>query len=433
MSKFVQVIKTKNIRKRLLFVLLMLVVIRAASQIPLPNVNTSFFKNYFAGTGSDAFGFLNAFTGGGFEKFSIFALSITPYITASIIVQLLTIAFPSLEEWTRDGEEGRKKLTNLTRYLTVGLSLFESIAMCIGFGKELLISKTPLDYISVVAILTGGSCILMWFGDRIDEYGVGNGVSIILLINILSRVPQDMITLYDNFVKGKTIAKSAVSWAVIVAIIIGVTVLTIIVNGAERRITVQYSQKMVGRRMLGAQGSQIPLKVNTGGVIPVIFASSIMSFPGIIVAFVGKSPKGIGGTLINMMSSSNWFSPSNWLFTIGWAIYVLLVVFFAYFYTEITFNPIEIADNLKKSGGLIPGIRPGKSTVDYLNGILKYVIFIVAIGLVIVCTIPFLFNGLFHANVSFGGTSLIIIASVILETMNQIDGMVVARTYKGIF
>ena len=236
MNKFIQVLKTKEIRRRLLFVLLMLVIIRVASQIPLPNVNSEFFKNYFAGSGNDAFRFLNAFTGGGFEKFSIFALSITPYITASIIVQLLTIAFPSLEEWTRDGEEGRKKLTNLTRYLTVGLSLFESVAMCIGFGNQLLVNKTPLDYISVIAALTGGSCILMWFGDRIDEYGIGNGVSIILLVNILSRVPQDMITLYDNFVKGRTIAKSAVAWAVIVAVIIGVTVLTVVVNGAERRI-----------------------------------------------------------------------------------------------------------------------------------------------------------------------------------------------------
>lgn len=431
MNKFIQVLKTKEIRRRLLFVLLMLVIIRVASQIPLPNVNSEFFKNYFAGSGNDAFSFLNAFTGGGFEKFSIFALSITPYITASIIVQLLTIAFPSLEEWTRDGEEGRKKLTNLTRYLTVGLSLFESVAMCIGFGNQLLVNKTPLDYISVIAALTGGSCILMWFGDRIDEYGIGNGVSIILLVNILSRVPQDMITLYDNFVKGRTIAKSAVAWAVIVAVIIGVTVLTVVVNGAERRIPVQYSQKMAGRRMLGGQGSQIPLKVNTGGVIPVIFASSIMSFPGIIVAFVGKKPGGIGGTLIDMLSSSNWFSPSNWLLTIGWVVYVLLVVFFAYFYTEITFNPIEVADNLRKSGGLVPGIRPGKPTQDYLSGILKYVIFIGAAGLVAVCTIPFIFNGLFNANVSFGGTSLIIIASVILETLDQVNSMLAARTYKG--
>lgn len=433
MDKLTQIFKTKEICRRLLFVLLILVVIRAASQIPLPNVDSEFFKNYFSGSGNDAFGFINAFTGGGFERFSVFALSITPYITASIIVQLLTIAFPSLEEWTRDGEEGRKKLTNLTRYLTVGLSLFESIAMCIGFGNQLLISKTSMDYISVVAILTAGSCILMWFGDRIDEYGIGNGVSIILLINILSRVPQDMITLYDNFVKGKTIARSAVAWTVIAAIIIGVTVLTVVVNGAERRIPVQYSQKMVGRRMFGGHGSQIPLKVNTGGVIPVIFASSIMSMPGIVVAFVGKKPGGIGGTLIDMMSSSNWFTASNLLLTIGWLIYVLLVVFFAYFYTEITFNPVEIADNLKKSGGQIPGVRPGKPTQDYLKNILKYIVFIGAIGLIIVCTIPFIFNGLFNANVSFGGTSLIIIASVILETMKQIDGMIVARTYKGIF
>ena len=431
MNKFIQVLKTKEIRRRLLFVLLMLVIIRVASQIPLPNVNSEFFKNYFAGSGNDAFRFLNAFTGGGFEKFSIFALSITPYITASIIVQLLTIAFPSLEEWTRDGEEGRKKLTNLTRYLTVGLSLFESVAMCIGFGNQLLVNKTPLDYISVIAALTGGSCILMWFGDRIDEYGIGNGVSIILLVNILSRVPQDMITLYENFVKGKTIARAAVAWVVIIAVILMVTVLTLILNGAERRIPVQYSQKMVGRRRIGGNSSNIPLKVNTGGVIPIIFATSIMSFPGIIVAFIGKTPGGWGGKIINMLSPSNWFDTSDWFPTLGLIIYVVLVVFFAYFYTSITFNPIEVADNLKKSGGFIPGIRPGKATEDYLNTVLKYIIFIGAVGLIIVCVIPYIFNGLFNAEVSFGGTSLIIIVSVILETLQQIDSMMLVRNYKG--
>ena len=240
-----------------------------------------------------------------------------------------------------------------------------------------------------------------------------------------------MITLYENFVKGKTIARAAVAWVVIIAVILMVTVLTLILNGAERRIPVQYSQKMVGRRRIGGNSSNIPLKVNTGGVIPIIFATSIMSFPGIIVAFIGKTPGGWGGKIINMLSPSNWFDTSDWFPTLGLIIYVVLVVFFAYFYTSITFNPIEVADNLKKSGGFIPGIRPGKATEDYLNTVLKYIIFIGAVGLIIVCVIPYIFNGLFNAEVSFGGTSLIIIVSVILETLQQIDSMMLVRNYKG--
>lgn len=422
-------LRVKEVQKKLFFDLLILIIVRAVSQLPLPGIHTDFFKSYFAG--NDAYSFLNAFTGGGFENFSIFALSITPYITATIIVQLLTIAIPSLEEISRDGEEGRKKLEKISRWLTVALSLFESTAMCIGFRNQLMIDFSVVNVIMTVSVLTAGSCTLMWLGNQIDEKGLGNGISIILLYNILSRVPQDMITLYDNFVKGKTIAKAAVTWAVIFGVIIGITVLTTVLNGAERRIPVQYSQKMVGRRMVGVQGSEIPLKVNTGGVIPVIFASSIMSFPGIIVAFIGKRPGGWAGTILDMLSSNNWFRPSDWFLTIGLGLYIVLVVFFAYFYTSITFNPMEIADNLKKSGGMIPGIRPGKPTEDYLNRILKYIIFIGAIGLVIVCAIPFVINGLSGANVSFGGTSLIIIVSVILETIGQTEALTADKKYKG--
>ena len=394
--------RIKEIRRRLFYLLIMLVIIRLASQIPVPGVDTDFFKEFFKNNSTDAFNFLNAFTGGGFTNFSILALSITPYITGSIIVQLLTIAFPKLEEMSRDGEEGRKKLNNITRWLNVGLSIFEASAMCIGFKNQLILNMTVVNVIVVVASLTAGSCLLMWMGDQINEKGIGNGISIILLLNILSRVPQDMLTLYDNLVKGKTIAKATLAWVVIAAVILAVVVLTLILNGAERRIPVQYSQKMVGRRLIGGQSSNIPLKVNTGGVIPIIFASSLMSFPGIIVAFTGKQPGGWGGKIISMLSSSNWFKPSDWFSSIGLLIYILLVVFFAYFYTSITFNPMEVADNLKKQGGFIPGIRPGKSTEDYLNAVLKYVIFIGAAGLIIVCVIPYVFNGLFSANVSFG-------------------------------
>ena len=425
--------KIKEVRRKILYVIMMLAVIRLGSQLPVPGVDTQFFANFFANNTNDAFNFLNAFTGGGFDNFSIFALSITPYITSSIIIQLLTIAIPKLEEMQRDGEDGRKKLTAITRYVTVALALFESIAMAIGFGNRGLITEmTFINVTIVVAALTAGSAFLMWVGEQINDKGIGNGISMVLLINILSRIPSDMVTLFENFIKGQTIAKGVLRGAIILAIILAVTVFVLILNGAERRIPVQYSKKMQGRKMVGGQSSNIPLKVNTAGVIPIIFASSIMSFPGIIASFAGKSNVGgWGGRVLSILNSSNWFDRADMVNTVGLILYVVLVIFFAYFYTSITFNPLEVADNMKKQGGFIPGIRPGKATVDYLNSILGYVIFIGAAGLTIVAVIPFFFNGMFKANVSFGGTSLIIIVSVILETLKQIESMMLVRNYKG--
>ena len=421
----------KEIRHRLFYVLLALVIIRVGSQIPVPGVDSSFFSQYFSDNSNDAFAFLNAFTGGGFSNFSILALSITPYITASIIVQLLTIAIPKLEEMAKEGPDGRKKLEKVTRFLTIALSLVESISMCIGFGNQLIIEMNFINVVVVVATLTAGSAFLMWIGEQITDKGIGNGISMVLLINILSRVPSDMITLHENFAAGKTIAKASLAWVIIAAIIIFVTVLVLILNGATRKIPVQYSKKMVGRRTIGGQTSHIPLKVNTAGVIPIIFAASLMSFPSIIVAFTGKTATGVWGTILSMLSSSNWFNPNNMLPSIGVIIYVLLVIFFAYFYTSITFNPAEVSNNLRKQGGFIPGIRPGKPTTDYLNDMLKYVIFIGATGLCIVAIIPYVFNGIFNASVSFGGTSLIIIGSVTLDTLKQIESMMMVRNYKG--
>ena len=425
--------KIKEVRRKILYVIMMLAVIRLGSQLPVPGVDTQFFANFFANNTNDAFNFLNAFTGGGFDNFSIFALSITPYITSSIIIQLLTIAIPKLEEMQRDGEDGRKKLTAITRYVTVALALFESIAMAIGFGNRGLITEmTFINVTIVVAALTAGSAFLMWVGEQINDKGIGNGISMVLLINILSRIPSDMVTLFENFIKGQTIAKGVLRGVIILAIILAVTVFVLILNGAERRIPVQYSKKMQGRKMVGGQSSNIPLKVNTAGVIPIIFASSIMSFPGIIASFAGKSNVGgWGGRVLSILNSSNWFDRADMVNTVGLILYVILDIFFAYFYTSITFNPLEVADNMKKQGGFIPGIRPGKATVDYLNSILGYVIFIGAAGLTIVAVIPFFFNGMFKANVSFGGTSLIIIVSVILETLKQIESMMLVRNYKG--
>ena len=404
------VFKVKEMRRKLLYLIWMIFVIRIGSQLPVPGVDSDFFKQWFESNTGDAFNFFDAFTGGSFTQMSIFALNITPYITSSIIIQLLTIAIPALEEMQRDGEEGRKKLTAITRYVTVGLALFESVAMAIGFGRQGMIPDMNfLKGIVVVASLTAGSAMLMWLGERITEKGIGNGISIVLTINIVSRIPSDISLLYENFVKGKTIAKGMLAACIIAVINLFVVVLVLILNGAERRIPVQYSKKMVGRKMMGGQSTNIPLKVNTAGV----------------------NGTGVGSEILRGLSSNNWCNPSQIQYSWGLILYVVLCVFFAYFYTSITFNPLEVADNIKKQGGFIPGIRPGKPTSDYLTKILNYIIFIGAVGLVIVAVIPFFFNGVFGANVSFGGTSIIIIVGVILETVKQVESQLLVRNYKG--
>ena len=425
--------KLKEIRSRIIYTLLMLVVVRIGTQLPIPGVNGSYFSEWFSGNSGSAFGFFDAITGGSFEKMSVFALNITPYITSSIIIQLLTIAIPKLEELQKDGEEGRKKMTAITRYLTVALALMESLAMAIGFGKSgLLLEYNALNIITAVVTLTAGSTVIMWIGERITENGVGNGISIVLTINIISRIPQDLTLLFEQFVKGKEIAFQVLNLAIIIAIIIIVTVLTVALQGAERRIPVQYSRKVQGRKQVGGQTSHIPLKVNTAGVIPIIFAQSLFMFPLIIMQLLGKSGgNGIGGTILKMLNQSNWCDFNEPIYSIGLIVYIALVIAFAYFYTSITFNPLEIADNMKKQGGFIPGIRPGKPTSEYLTKILNYIIFIGAVGLVIVAVIPIFFEGAFHASISFGGTSLIIIVGVMIETLKQIESRMLVRNYKG--
>lgn len=424
--------RVKDIRKRLLYTFGMLVVIRLGSQLPVPGVNRSYLADWFAQQTSGAFNFFSAFTGGSFERMSVFALSITPYITSSIIMQLLTIAIPQLEEMHKDGEEGRKKITAITRYVTVALALIESTAMTVAFGRSNLIPNINfLKGFTVVVALTAGSAFLMWIGERITENGVGNGISIVLIINIISRVPSDLGTLYETFIQGKPIARAILAALIILAVIAVTIVLVIMLSDATRRIPVQYAKKMQGRKLVGGQSSFIPLKVNTAGVIPVIFASSLFSMPSMIVSVMGVQPTGVGGAIVNALNQNNWFKPAQPLYSIGMVIYIVLIIAFAYFYTSISFNPIEVADNMKKQGGFIPGIRPGKPTTDYLNRILNYIVLIGAIGLTIVVLIPIFFNGVFNAYVSFGGTSIIIIVSVILETIQQIESQMVVRNYKG--
>ena len=423
----------KDIRKKIGYTFLMLIVIRLGSELPTPGVNPTYIKEFFAQNTGEAFNLFNAFTGGSFEQMSIFALSITPYITSSIIMQLLTIAIPKLEEMQKEGEDGRKKIVAITRYLTVVLALIESTAMAVGFGRQGLLKEYNFVNAAIVVLtLTAGSAFLMWIGERITEKGVGNGISIVLVINILSRVPSDMTTLFNQFVKGKSLASGGLAVLIILAIIVAMVVFVILLQDGERRIAVQYSQKIAGRKTFGGQSTHIPLKVNTAGVIPIIFASSLMQFPIVIASFLGKgNGSGIGSEILRGMNQGNWLNPDQIKYSWGLIVYIVLTEFFAYFYTSITFNPLEIANNMKKSGGFIPGIRPGKPTVEYLTKRLNYIIFIGACGLVVVQVVPIFFNGWFGANVSFGGTSLIIIASVILETLKQIESQMLVRNYKG--
>ena len=425
--------RIKDIRQRVFFTFLMLVVIRIGSELPVPGVDGSVFQDFFANNSADGLGFVNAITGGSFLNMSVFALNITPYITSSIIMQLLTIAIPKLEELQRDGEEGRKKIVEITRYLTIVLGLIEAIAMTIGFYRGgYLYDRSWLTVVMVITSLTAGSAVLMWIGERITEKGIGNGISIVLIINIISRIPQDLVALWSQFISGKSIAKGIVAGLIIVAIIIAMVYFVVLLQGAERRIPVQYSNKIQGRKQVGGQSTHIPLKVNTGGVIPVIFAQSLMQTPVIIASLIGKgNGTGIGSKILRGLSQSNWCDPENPIYSIGLVVYIILIIAFAYFYTQITFNPLEIANNMKKAGGFIPGFRPGKPTSDYLNQILNYVVFIGAVGLAFIAFIPIFFNGVFGADVSFGGTSIIIIVGVVIETLKQIESMMRVRFYKG--
>ena len=425
-------LKVKDIRKRLLFTLVVLVICRLGSQLPIPGIDTDTISQYLNSLLGDSFNLLNSFTGGSFESMSLFALNVTPYITASIIIQLLTIAIPALEELYRDGEDGRKKINNITRFVTLALSVLESAGLAIGFGKQGLLSNYgPLIVIEMIVCLTAGSVFVMWLGEQITDKGVGKGISIILLCNIVSRMPSDLFNLYQKFMEGKQISNVIIAGVIIFLVILGTIIFTIVLNDAERRIPVQYSRKIQGGSQLGGLGSTLPVKVNTANVMPIIFSSSLLQFPLVIKQLVGANPKGTAGFIFNALNQSNWCNPDHWNWSIGLIVYLLLNVVFAYFYTSITFNPLEISNNMKKQGGYIPGVRPGKATVDYLNSILTYIIFIGAIGLCIVAVIPIFFNGFFGANVSFGGTSIIIIAGVVLETMKQIESQTLVRQYTG--
>lgn len=429
-------LKIKEIRQRLFYTFCMLILVRLGSQIPLPGTTAESIASVTAQFKNGSFGFFDALTGGSFEQMSLFALNITPYITSSIIMQLLTIAIPKLEEMQKDGEEGRKKITEITRYLTISLALIEGTATAISLGNKGLFGATgpmtTFEYASfiivAVAAMTCGSALLMWMGENITEKGVGNGISIILLINIISRIPSDFANLFSQFViNAGSVGAKCLGAVIIIAVVIVIVAFVVLLQGGERRIPVQYSKKMQGRKLVGGSSSHIPLKVNTAGVIPIIFAQSLLTFPNVIATMVtGSSPE-----WTKYFLSQNWWNPSKPIYSLGFLLYIVMVIGFAYFYTSITFNPMEVANNMKKQGGFIPGIRPGKPTQEYLNTILNYVVLIGVIGLLIIATIPIAFAGIWKASVSFGGTSLIIIVGVVIETLKKIESMMLVRNYKG--
>ena len=437
---FVDAFRVKEIRQRLLYTLICLVVVRLGCLIVAPGVNQAYVESYFSQAVN--MGFFDALTGGSLSQMSIFALNISPYITSSIIMELLTIAIPKLEEIAKDGEEGRKVITKYTRYVTIALAVLESMALAIGFGNRGLLNggATFTNVVVMVVSMTAGTAFLVWLGEQITDKGEGNGISMILLFNIVSSLPGSLMNLYNQFVGGaKNVALGIIAAIIILAIILAMIVFVVVLQDAERKIPVQYAKKVQGRRLIGGQNSNIPMKVNTAGVIPVIFASSLFSFPIVIASFAGVSAASgegasFGQKILKVLSTNAWFNFSSWgefKYTLGCVLYIVMIIFFAYFYTSVTFNPLEIANNMKKQGGFIPGIRPGKPTVDYLTKVLNNVIFIGAIALTIVAIVPFIFSGAFGADVSIGGTSLIIVVGVVLETLKQIESQMLVRHYKG--
>ena len=415
--------KIEELRNKILFTLVILLLYRLGNAIPVPYVNVDALQAYFSTVQDTIFGLLNVMSGGAFSSATIFALSIQPYINASIIIQLLCIAIPALERLSKEGgEEGKKKIASITRYSTVAIALLQ------GFGFYTLIKNYGLlntdasgilPAVVIILTFTAGSALIMWLGEQITEFGIGNGISMILFASIISRMPTTLITSVSNIING------SLQWWVAVLMLIGalaLIVLIVLVNDAERKIPVQYAKRVVGRKMYGGQSTHLPMKVNMSGVMPIIFAQSIASLPATVAAFTGST----GGWV------SKWFGNTSIPYA---AIYFLLIIFFAYFYSTIQFNPIEVANNLKKNGGYIPGFRPGKPTSEFIQKVLNKITLFGAIYLGIIAVVPILIAH-FSASaaltgISLGGTSIIIVVGVALETVRALEAQLLMRNYKG--
>ena len=415
--------KIEELRKKILFTLVIILLYRLGNAIPVPDVNIALLNAYFAQQQSTILGLLDVMSGGAFSNATIFALSIQPYINASIIIQLLCIAIPSLERLSKEGgEEGRKKIASITRYATVAIGLLQGFAYYMLIMNNNMLNADAQGIWSAIVIIltfTSGSALIMWLGEQITEFGIGNGISMILFASIISRLPTSLITTVRNIAAGN------LQWWLAVLMLIGaiaMIVLIVYVNDAERRIPVQYAKRVVGRKMYGGQSTHLPMKVNMSGVMPIIFAQSIASVPATFAAFAGKTDGWV----------NTWFANNSIPYAI---IYFLLIIFFAYFYSTIQFNPVEVANNLKKNGGYIPGFRPGKPTSEFIQKVLNKITLFGAIYLGIIAIVPILISHFSNAaaltGLSLGGTSIIIVVGVALETVRALEAQMLMRNYKG--
>lgn len=417
--------KNPELRKKLLYTIFILVIFRLGSAVVAPFVDASALKAVI-GDSNNFFGLLNTFSGGAFGNATIFALSISPYITAQIIIQLLTVALPPLERLAKEGEMGRRKINKITKFTTIGMSLLQAFGYYTivrssgGIASEFT-SGWPMYFVATVIIvtLTAGAGIVVWMGDRITEKGIGNGISMILFAGIIAGFPQQAQILLEKFLQG------GINYILIPAILLvfaAMIVFIIVMTEAERRISVQYAKRVVGRKMYGGQSSFIPIKVNMSGVMPIIFASSLLSLPGTIMSFAQPTPGGFWDHLKNIMS------PNHWFYGI---LYLILIVAFNYFYVAVQYNPIEISNNIKNNNGAIPGIRPGKPTSTFIGKIISKITFIGAIFLGIIAVFPILFNYITKIPVALAGTTIIIVVGVALETMRQLESQLMMRHHKG--
>ncbi len=417
-SSISNIAKIPELKRRVIFTLLMLLVYRVGVHIPTPGINTVALKDFFGRVQQTLFGVIDMFTGGAMENFSIFSLGIMPYISASIILQLLTVVVPHLERLSKEGEAGRKKITQYTRYGTVFLSLVQGMGISIGLAKteNLVYIPGPAFVILSMITLTAGTAFIMWLGEQITERGIGNGISLIIFAGIVARMPS---ALANTVQLVKTGDMGFLVLLLLLAIMVGVIGIIVFVERGQRRIPVQYAKRVVGRRIYGGQSTHLPLKVNTAGVIPPIFASSLMIFPATIAQFLNVPA---------ITYITGWLRPGTAVYEL---MYVALIVFFCYFYTAVTFNPVDVADNMKKYGGYIPGIRPGKKTSQYIDKVLTRITFGGAMYVSVVCVLPSILMGRFNAPFYFGGTSLLIVVGVALDTLTQIESHMIQRHYEG--
>lgn len=416
--------KVAEIRSKMIFTLLMLVVFRIGSNIPVPNINRSVLADLFAGE-TGLFDLFDLFSGGSFSNFTIFALSITPYITASIIIQLLGMAFPYFEKLAREGVEGRKKMAQYTRYLTVVLALVQAVGLTVGLFRKAVVDKSAFSIIVMVLVLTAGTAFLMWLGEQINERGVGNGISLLIFSGIVARIPSGIRALATAVESGSL---SIVTLIIFIVAAVLVTAGVVMIQEGQRRIPVQYAKRVVGRKMYGGQSTHIPIKVNQSGVIPIIFALSLLQFPLTITYFL-KADSGFTEFVTKWLSPSG--MPGVWVYGV---LNVVLIIFFTYFYTQATFNPVEVADNMKANGGFIPGIRPGKATEEYLQKVMSRITIVGAIFLAVIATLPTVLSVIAPeslGSIHFGGTSLLIAVGVALETVRQLENQMLMRNYQG--